>query len=358
MTSGYRHHMRHALNLAARGLGRTAPNPAVGALVIQNDQVIARGWTAPGGRPHAEPIALERAGKNARGATMVVTLEPCSHHGKTPPCTEAIIRAGIKRLVVACEDPNPKVNGRGIAQLREAGIEVMVGECREEAEALNVGFFSALIQQRPYAMVKIATSSDNKITHPKQRWITGELARNYAHMLRARHDAILTGIGTVLADDPALTCRLPGMREYSPIRIVLDASLKIPLNSQLVRTAHEVPLWVVTSAHADAAKQSTLEKLGVRLLRVNAADSRVELKELLTVLAERSNGITRLMVEGGAKLTHAMLASGLANGLCWFRAPIAAGEGLTFQPPSLPAALEKIALGEDILEIYKLNSEL
>lgn len=238
--------MHVALMHARRNLGQTWPNPSVGAVVVQGGQIVGVGSTGRGGRPHAEPQALAQAGGRAQGATLYVTLEPCSHHGKTTPCADAVIAAAIARVVVACRDPNLKVNGQGIAKLRAAGIEVVEDVCREEAVALNCGFFSVIKKKRPYVALKIATSQDGKITNPGNRWITNEASRAWGHMLRSRYDAIATGIGTVLADDPLLTCRLPGLEDCSPVRVLFDSQNRLPPDSQLAKTTGEVPVWVMT----------------------------------------------------------------------------------------------------------------
>ena len=231
--------MKVALSLARRQLGRTHPNPSVGAVIVKNGQIIANGITDNGGRPHAETIALNDAGENAKDADLYVTLEPCSHHGKTPPCINAIIRSGIKAVYISCRDPNPEVNGAGIEALKKAGIKVIENVCHKEALEINRGFFSVIKKKRPYIALKIATSLDEKITNPKGRWLTGEPARNYGHLLRARYDAILTGAGTVIADDPLLTCRLPGLEGHSPIRIVLDRDNNIPKSSNIMKQQKE-----------------------------------------------------------------------------------------------------------------------
>src|SRR5580700_4659831 len=228
-------HMRTALGLARRGLGNTWPNPAVGCVIVKDGRVVGRGWTQKGGRPHAETEALARAGKGAKGATAYVSLEPCSHHGKTPPCAEALIAAGVSRVVAAVEDPDPRVSGRGIARLRAAGIAVEAGLCAAEAAELNAGFFCRVAQGRPLVTLKLAASLDGRIATPtgKSRWITGPAARERAHLLRAAHDAVLIGTGTALADDPQLTCRLPGLEARSPVRIVIDRTLRLPATLRL-----------------------------------------------------------------------------------------------------------------------------
>ena len=221
------HHMRHALTLAERALGRTAPNPAVGCVIVSRDgHVVGRGRTQDGGRPHAEAVALTQAGDAATGATAYVTLEPCAHHGQTPPCAEALANAGIARVVASVEDPDPRVKGKGFAMLRAAGVEVVTGLLEKETTELNAGFFLRITENRPLVTLKIAQSEDGKTARAgDDKWITGEEARRFSHLLRAKHDAILIGVGTALADDPELTCRLPGLEKYSPLRVVLERIL-------------------------------------------------------------------------------------------------------------------------------------
>ncbi|MDP1883017.1 MAG: bifunctional diaminohydroxyphosphoribosylaminopyrimidine deaminase/5-amino-6-(5-phosphoribosylamino)uracil reductase RibD, partial [Bradyrhizobium sp.] len=246
--------MQLALSLGRRGQGRTWPNPAVGAVVVKDGVIVGRGWTQAGGRPHAEPEALERAGEAARGATLYVTLEPCSHFGKSPPCVDAVIAAGITRVVSAIEDPNPEVAGQGHAKLRAAGITVEIGPGALEAARDHAGHFRRVRDNRPHVILKLAVSPDDKIAAAghKPVAITGEPARARVHLLRAQCDAILVGIGTVLADDPMLTCRLPGMEARSPVRVVLDRALRIAGTSKLVHSARETPLWVMTSNLSEA----------------------------------------------------------------------------------------------------------
>src|SRR6202161_1957840 len=244
-----------ALSLGRRGLGRTWPNPAVGAVIVKDGVIVGRGWTQAGGRPHAEIEALRRAGKAARGATLYVTLEPCSHYGKSPPCADAVITAGITRVVSALEDPNPEVAGKGHARLRAAGIVVEVGVGAEEARRDHAGHIRRMRDGRPHVMLKLAISADGKAgaAGRKPVAITGEAVRERVHLLRAHSDAIMAGIGTVLADDPMLTCRLPGMAKDSPVRIVLDRALRLPLGSRLVRTARETPVWLIADEQAPRA---------------------------------------------------------------------------------------------------------
>ena len=262
--------MQLALTLGRRGQGRTWPNPAVGAVVVKDGVIVGRGWTQPGGRPHAEPEALARAGEAARGATLYVTLEPCSHVGKSPPCADAIIAAGIARVVSAIEDPNPEVAGQGHARLRAAGITVDIGLGASEAARDHAGHFRRIRDKRPHVILKLAVSSDDKIgaAGRKPVAISGEAARARVHLLRAQCDAILVGIGTVLADDPLLTCRLPGMEARSPVRVVLDRSLRIPGTSRLVHSARETPLWVMTSSLSEAPAAMKLGAAGAQVIRV------------------------------------------------------------------------------------------
>src|SRR5450631_1879514 len=262
--------MQLALALGRRGRGRTWPNPAVGAVVVKDGIIVGRGWTQPGGRPHAEPEALARAGEAARGATLYATLEPCSHVGKSPPCADAIIASGIARVVSAIEDPNPEVAGHGHARLRAAGISVDIGIGAGEAAHDHAGHFRRIRDQRPHVILKLAVSSDDRIgaAGHKPVAITGEAARAQVHLLRAQCDAILVGIGTVLSDDPLLTCRLPGMEARSPVRVVLDRSLRISGTSRLVHSARETPLWVMTSNVSEAPAAMKLGAAGAQVIRV------------------------------------------------------------------------------------------
>src|ERR1700724_2252370 len=263
-----------ALALGRRGLGRTWPNPAVGAVVARESVIVGRGWTQPGGRPHAETEALRRAGPAARGATLYATLEPCSHHGKTPPCTDAIIAAGIARVVSAIEDPNAQVAGRGHALLRANGITVDVGVGAAEARRAHAGHIRSVCDHRPHVTLKLALSADGKagLAGRKPAPITGEAARHRVHLMRAMNDAILTGIGTVLADDPQLTCRLPGMAARSPVRIVLDAGLRLPPTSALTRSAHETPVWLMAGEGAPVGPERELRERGVEVFRLAVTD--------------------------------------------------------------------------------------
>src|SRR5262245_58263768 len=320
-------YMLLALALGRRGQGRTWPNPAVGAVVVKDGVIIGRGWTQPGGRPHAEPEALRRAGEAARGATLYVTLEPCSHFGKSPPCVDAVIAAGISRVVSAIEDPNPEVAGKGHARLRSAGITVDIGLCAAEASRDHAGHFRRIRDKRPHVVLKLALSADDKIGGPGRKpvAITGEAARTQVHLLRAHSDAILVGIGTVLTDDPLLTCRLPGMDARSPVRVVLDRALRIPGDGRLVHSARATPLWVVTSETAEAAAATKLGAAGAQVIRIpsDPAKSGLDLATVLHALSER--GVSRLLVEGGARVASSFVAAGLADEIWLLRGPATVG---------------------------------
>ena len=322
--------MQLALTLGRRGLGRTWPNPAVGAVVVKDEVIVGRGWTQPGGRPHAEVVALARAGPAARGATLYVTLEPCSHFGKSPPCADAIIAAGIARVVAAVEDPNPEVAGKGHAKLRAAGIAVDVGRCAAAAARDHAGHFRRMREHRPHVVLKLAVSADEKIAAAggKPIAITGEAARRRVHLLRAQSDAILVGIGTVLADDPLLTCRLPGMEKRSPVRVVLDNGLRIPGDSRLVHTARETPLWVMASELAEARAAAKLGAAGAQVFRLAPRD-KPGLDPLAVLHMLSDKGITRLMVEGGSRVASSFVAAGLVEEVWLLRGPDAVGaEGI------------------------------
>ena len=314
--------MQLALALGRRGLGRTWPNPAVGAVIVKDGVIVGRGWTQPGGRPHAEVEALRRAGEAARGATLYVTLEPCSHFGRSPPCADAVVAAGLARVVSAIEDPNPEVGGKGHAKLRAAGIAVDVGLCAAEAARDHAGHFRRITDKRPHVILKLAVSADDKIAAGghKPVAITGEAAQRRVHLLRAQSDAILVGIGTVKADDPLLTCRLPGMAARSPVRVVLDRALRISGDSRLVHSARETPLWVMTSDLAEAPAAMKLGAAGAEVIRVaSSAQPGLDLPAVLHALAEK--GVTRLMVEGGARVANSFVAAGLVDEIWLLRGP-------------------------------------
>ncbi|MEH2570456.1 bifunctional diaminohydroxyphosphoribosylaminopyrimidine deaminase/5-amino-6-(5-phosphoribosylamino)uracil reductase RibD [Bradyrhizobium sp. AZCC 2289] len=319
--------MQLALALGRRGQGRTWPNPAVGAVVVKDGVIVGRGWTQAGGRPHAEPEALKRAGEAARGATLYVTLEPCSHFGKSPPCVDAVISAGIARVVSAIEDPNPEVAGQGHAKLRAAGITVDVGLGAAEAARDHAGHFRRIRDKRPHVILKLAVSTDDKIGAAGHEpvAITGEAAKTRVHLLRAQCDAILVGIGTVLADDPLLTCRLPGMEARSPVRVVLDRALRISGTSRLVHSARETPLWVMTSGLSEAPAAMKLGAAGAQVIRVAATTHPpgLDLPAVLHALSDK--GITRLLVEGGGKVASSFVAADLVDEIWLLRGQEAIG---------------------------------
>ncbi len=358
--------MRAALSLAGRGLGRVWPNPAVGCVVVAQGAaatVVGRGWTQPGGRPHAETEALRRAGNAARGATAFVTLEPCAHQGRTPPCAGALIEAGVARVVAATEDPDLRVKGGGLRQLRDAGIKVDCGLLRDEAEAINAGYLLRVRSGRPLVTLKLATTLDGRIaTHGgESRWITGDAARRRAHLLRARHDAVMIGIGTGLADDPDLTCRLPGLEDRSPLRIVVDSRLQLPLTSRLVVTASKTPTWLVTVPGANRDRRHAFEDSGVRLIDVKPGpDGYPAPAAMLSALGDA--GLTRILVEGGGHLAAGLMRADLIDRLRWFRAAgIIGGDGV---PAVAAHGIDKLSMmrryrrtsvqsvGEDLLENY------
>lgn len=323
--------MRAAMAAGRLNLGMTWPNPAVGALVVretgQGPLILAHAGTAKGGRPHAEPLALAQAGEAARGATLYVTLEPCSHHGQTPPCIDAIRAAGISRVVAAIEDPDIRVAGRGFAFLRSHGIAVTTGVGTEEARLAHAGHMRRVTAGRPHIMLKLAASADGKAALAGRRpfAITGEAVRRRVHLMRATHDAVLTGIGTVLSDDPQLTCRLPGMVDRSPVRVVLDSELRLPLASALVATHETAPLWLFAAEDASSDRETTLTEIGVEVMRVRRRPSGgLDLHEAVHLLAMR--GITRLMVEAGPRVASAFLEAGLVDEANVFTAPLTLGE--------------------------------
>ena len=355
--------MSLALALGRRGLGNAWPNPAVGAVVVKDGIVVGRGWTQPGGRPHAEAQALQRAGEAARGATIYATLEPCSHHGKTPPCVDAIIAAGVARVVSAIEDPNPKVAGQGHARLRAQGITVDVGVGAEEASRAHAGHIRRVRDGRPHVTLKLAVSSDGKVALAgrKPARITGEAANARVHLMRAMNDAVLTGIGTVLADDPQLTCRLPGMERRSPVRVVLDSALRLPPGSRLATSAAQTLVWVFAGEGISAETERPMVDLGVEVLRVPGAAGRLDLGAVLRGVAAR--GITRLMVEAGPIVSAAFLAADLVDEAALFRSAVAIGadgidalDGMPLSALTLSPKLRLVGseqIGADTLEMFE-----
>ncbi len=359
--------MAAALALATRGLGRVAPNPAVGCVLVRDDRVIGRGWTQPGGRPHAETEALARAGTAARGATAYVTLEPCDHRGQTPPCSEAIIEAGIARCVIAIDDPDPRVAGRGLARLRAAGIAVETGCLAGQAAELNAGFLTRLALGRPLVTLKLGTSLDGRIaTHGgESQWITGPPARRRAHLLRRRHDAVMVGIGTVLADDPELSVRLPGLENPPPWRIVVDSRMRTPLTAKLVRTAGSARTILITLAEGDPLRLRAFRDCGVEVIGVGVdSEGLLDLDAALQALG--GLGLTRLLCEGGAKLAAGLMRRRLVDRLAWFRSPnLIGGDGLPalsafgtdrLADQAIGTRLSVMELGEDLLETLTFSA--
>jgi diaminohydroxyphosphoribosylaminopyrimidine deaminase/5-amino-6-(5-phosphoribosylamino)uracil reductase len=358
--------MRAALALARRGLGAAWPNPAVGCVIIDRGRVVGRGWTQPGGRPHGETEALGRAGQAARGATAYVSLEPCCHWGRTPPCTDALIAAGIQRVVVALEDPDPRVAGEGVRRLRAAGLDVDTGLCNAEAAEINAGFFCRLRNGRPLVTLKLATSLDGRIAtgRGESQWITGPPARERAHALRAAHDAIMVGTGTVLADDPQLTCRLPGLAHRSPVRVVVDRHLRIPPTTRLISDARILRTWVLTLPSADPARRQAFLCAGATVIDIDPGpDGNGSLAAALAALGER--GITRLLVEGGGHLAAAFGRAGLIDRLVWVHAPmLIGGDGIPaiaeigLDVLSQAPRFERLStetVGDDILTVFRVR---
>jgi len=323
VTDADRRFMALALGLAARGLGNVWPNPAVGCVIVNDGRIVGRGWTQPGGRPHAERRALDMAGAAARGATAYVTLEPCSHHGKTPPCSEGLIAAGVARVVSAQEDPDPRVSGRGHAMLRAAGLAVEVGLMEAEARALQAGFLSRITRGRPWLALKLATSFDGRIAlaNGESQWITSAPARARVHALRARFDAVLVGGGTARADDPLLTVRsFTPLRQ--PVRVVASTGLDLP-RGRLAGSVSEAPLWLVHGPNAALEARAFWAGIGAELIEVPLAGQGLDVAALSTALGAR--GLTRVFCEGGGQFAAALMRAGLVDELIGFTAGVALG---------------------------------
>lgn len=317
-----------ALSLGRRGQGRTWPNPAVGCVVVRKGRIVGRGWTAPGGRPHAEPQALAQAGDLARGATAYVSLEPCAHHGQTPPCTDALIAAGIARVVAPIEDMDPRVSGEGFARLRAAGIKVSTGLLSDEAGRDHAGFFLSTELGRPFVTLKLAASFDGRIATATgdSQWITGPQARRHVHAMRARHDAVMVGAGTARADDPSLTVRDLGIG-HQPVRVVVSRRLDLPLMGQLARTARDTPVWLCHGTDADMTLRRTWEGLGAKLIPCAVTGGQLDPLSMLKGLGE--NGLTRVFCEGGGALAASLLQADLVDELIGMTAGVVIGaEGL------------------------------
>lgn len=323
-----------ALRLARRGLGTTAPNPSVGAVIVDaaSGEIIARGRTQPGGRPHAETEALRRAGDRARGTTLYVSLEPCSHHGRTPPCADAIITAGVRRVVAAIADPDPRVSGRGLERLRQAGIEVTTGLLSDNAKWVARGHIVRLTERRPFIQLKLAVDADGQVrsgSAGRPVWVTGPEARAHGHLLRAHTDAILVGRQTVIDDDPELTCRLPGLEGRSPVRIVLAKTADGLLGSKLLQSARTTPVWVFSAKLLERGRGHELERCGARVFPVPVVADRLWLPAVAEAIV--AEGLTRLLVEGGPTSWRAFAAAGLADEAVLFHA----------RPGSDPVAIEQ-----------------
>jgi diaminohydroxyphosphoribosylaminopyrimidine deaminase/5-amino-6-(5-phosphoribosylamino)uracil reductase len=359
--------MRAALGLARRTVGQTAENPGVGCVIVRDGVLVGRGATQSGGRPHAETEALYQAGAAARGATAYVTLEPCAHHGQTPPCAEALISAGIVRVVAAVRDPDPRVDGGGFRLLENAGVEVVTGVLSTEASEIMAGFLTRHRIGRPHVTLKLATSLDGRIATRSghSQWITGPEARARAHLMRAQSDAILVGIGTVLADDPMLDCRLAGLDLHSPVRVVLDSKLRMPLTSKLVATSNRLRTIVFTTGTANADTVAALEAKGCEIRSVQSTtDGRADLADAFSVLGRQ--GFGRVLVEGGGTIAAGLIRDGLVDEIAWFRAGLVLGDdGL---PGIADLGLERVdqakrmtrisveTIGHDILETFRLET--
>jgi len=358
--------MRVALGLARRGLGRTAPNPAVGCVLVRPDlqnRVVGRGWTQPGGRPHAETEALRQAGEAAKGTHAYVTLEPCSHTGKTGPCADALIAAGVSNVTIAAVDPDPRVDGGGIEKLQKAGMDVRTGLLETDARALNAGFFSVKERGRPWVTLKTATTLDGAIATGTgvSKWITGEAARRRGHLLRAQNDAIVTGIGTVKADDPELTCRLEGLEAFSPVRVVVDPNGELPVDGKLMATADAAPLWMIVADGPEAVRARLTHAPNAEVMALpTGKDGHIAPKAILEALADV--GVTRVLLEAGAGLTASFMAADMVDEIAWFRAPSTmGGDGLSAlsaigvsSPDAAPRfqQTETLFLDGDVLERY------
>lgn len=359
-------YMRRALALAEKGMGYTAPNPLVGAVIVKNGQVIGEGWHQKYGQAHAERNALAACTQSPAGATLYVTLEPCCHQGKQPPCTQAILEAGISRVVIGSADPNPLVAGKGVAILKAHGVAVTEGVCRAECDRLNRPFFHYIQTQTPYVVMKYAMTLDGKIATVTgaSQWVTGEEARAHVQTLRLRYSAIMVGVGTVLADNPRLTCRLPGGR--NPIRIICDSRLRTPLDATVVQTAGETPTWIATCC-TEEARRKPYEDAGCRLFTVAEDGGRVDLRDLMTQLG--AAGVDSILLEGGGTLNGAALTAGVVQLVLAYVAPKifggreakspVDGPGVRTPAEAVPLTICQITrLGEDILIESEVESHV
>lgn len=353
-------YMHQALDLAEKGRGWTSPNPMVGAIVVKGDQVVGRGYHRRAGEPHAEVHAIDDAGERARGATLYVTLEPCNHVGRTPPCTRKIIDAGIRRVVVAMADPNPRVKGGGNAFLQNHGIAVATGVCEKKARDLNESFIAWITTGRPFVVVKCAATLDGRIATRTgdSRWVTGAVARQYGHRIRHAVDGILVGVGTVKRDDPSLTTRIDGESGTDPTRIILDTHLSLPPTAKMLHQASDAPTWVICGPDAGPDRRKRLEESGARVISASLKADRIDLSALMGQLGPM--GITSLLIEGGGTVIGSALAAAIVDKICLFYAPkilggddgvpICRGKGPESMQHSLPVHdLSVIRLGGDVL---------
>ena len=357
--------MMAALSIGRRRLGETGDNPAVGALLVRDGVVIAQGWTERGGRPHAEVMALAEAGEAARGATLYVTLEPCSHHGRSPPCAEGVVKAGVTRVVSAMEDPNPEVAGRGHALLRDAGINVTDGVCETEARRAHRGHVLRVTWSRPMVTLKLAETRDGFAAgseHDRRLAITSAPANGLTHMMRATHDAIMVGIGTVRADDPLMTVRLPGLEARKPVRVVLDTHFSLSAATRLAATARETPVLAIGGEGADVDRQEALDALDIATSRIGVAhDGHIDIAAALNLLALR--GHMRVFSEGGPTVAAALIAHALADEVVIFTAPkplgragvpsLSADARAILDDPARYTLIEDAMIGPDRMRRYE-----
>jgi diaminohydroxyphosphoribosylaminopyrimidine deaminase/5-amino-6-(5-phosphoribosylamino)uracil reductase len=339
VTEPDRAYMRRALRLAARAAGRTSPNPLVGAVVVRDGQIVGEGYHHAAGDPHAEVNALRKAGDAARGATLYTNLEPCAHHGRTPPCVDAMREAGIARAVVAMRDPDPRTDGKGVRGLRAAGIEVEEGLLREDAERLNAGFVSRLKRGRPFVLLKLATTVDGRVAVPGRRYLSGKSALREVHRLRDRSDAVLVGIGTILADDPALTVR--EVKGRDPLRVIVDADARTPPGAKVVRARDPQRTVIFVARDADVRRTNKLRDAGVLLVTAPRADGGLDLGAVLRWLGE--HGVNTVMSEAGPHVAGALVRGGLADRVLLLVSPVAGGDG--------PPALEGVPKASELREV-------
>lgn len=348
--------MRRAISLAGKARGRTSPNPMVGAVIVKDNKVIGEGYHKKAGEDHAEVVAIKRAGNNTKDSTLYVNLEPCTHYGRTPPCVLAIIEAGIKRVVIGVEDPNPLVKGEGIKRLREAGIEVKVGVLEEESKKINEAFFKFITKKEPFVILKVASTLDGKIatSDGESKWITGQKARKFVHHLRDQVDAVLVGIGTIIKDNPFLTARIKGGKD--PLKVILDSKLRIPEDSNVLKINPEKTI-IATTEFAPKDKIDKIKERGAKILCIKSKDGRVDLRELLSELGRME--IVRLLVEGGSKINGAFFDEGLIDKIILFISPkiigneqpygIFNGKGVrTLQEAKIIKDIKFKRMGEDI----------